>query len=110
MDKPTPDCTLSEMLADIGAGDNAVYDGPGAHTIADLLEESPFAGGTIRERAAEKVKSGEWVQVRVQRVVAGTGKAHYPLAFVKIGVYNEWKQGRGETQKLGELDGSTEVI
>ena len=104
MDKPTPDCTLSEMLADIGAGDNAVYDGPNAHTIAELIEESPFASGTIRERAAEKVKNGEWVRVRVQRSVSGTGKAHYPLAFVKIGVYNAWQESRGNTKKLGEYN------
>ena len=104
MEKPTPPCSLSEMLADIDAGGDAIYDGPGAHTIADMIEESPFAQGTLRERADDMVKAGDWVQVKIQRTVRGTNKAHYPLAWVKKDVYDDWKAAKGvkkgDTKKL----------
>ena len=101
--KPTPSYTLAEMLADIDAGEEAIYDGPGAHTITEMIKDSPFSMGTIRERAREKVDAGEWKQVQVQRIVKGTGKAHYPLAWVKTSVYEDWKERRGNTKKLGEM-------
>jgi hypothetical protein len=102
--RPIPSCSLTEMLAEIEANRDAIYDGPGAHTIAEMIEDSPFAQGTIRERAKEKVDSGEWVQVSVQRIIRGTGKAHYPLAWVKRTTYEEWKDKRGSTKKLGEKE------
>ena len=102
--KPIPSCSLTEMLAEIEASPDSIYDGPGAHTITEMIEDSPCAGGTIRERAKEKVDSGEWVQVLVQRIIQGTGKAHYPLAWVKRTVYEDWKNKRGNTKKLGEVD------
>ena len=102
LDKPIPNYSLTEMLADIAAGEGAIYDGPGAHTIAEMLEDSPFAQGKLRERAREKVEAGEWTQVLVQRMVGGTGRPYYPFAWVKTSVYNDWIKGRGDTKKLGE--------
>ena len=101
-EKPKPDCSLTEMLADIDAGDGAIYDGPGAYTVTEMIRNSPFSEGTIRERASEKAESGEWIQVLVQRIVEATGKAHYPLAWVKTSVYDDWCKRRGDTKKLGE--------
>lgn len=104
-EKPTPQCTLGEMLSDIKSGSDAIYDGPGAYTEVELKKQSPFSGETVRQRAEDKVAGGEWVRVTVQRV-ARSGRAYYPAAWVKKDIYDEWKGERGDTRKL---EGKTDV-
>jgi hypothetical protein len=108
LEKPTPPCSLTEMLSEIDAGSDAIYAGPGAYTMAELRDQSPFKDGAVRERAREQVVKGNWVEVKVQRITPLTGKANYPIAFVKQEVYDEWmttkggvkKPTKGDTKKL----------
>ena len=88
------------MLADIDAGSDAFYIGPGAHTLKELCDQSPFSEGTVRDKAKEKVAHGEWVEVSVQRIVDGSNKAYYPTAWVRRDVYENWENTKGETKKL----------
>jgi hypothetical protein len=102
-EKPVPSCSLTEMLADIDAGSDAIYTGPGAHTLVELCDQSPYSEGTVRDKAREKVDDGKWVEVKVQRIVRATKKAYYPPAWVRKETYEDWEKGGGETRKLGEI-------
>ena len=102
--KPTPPCSLTEMLSEIDVGSDKIYFGPGAYTIAEMKGQSPFGNEFIAERAEEKVAKGEWVRVKVQRTRRDK-KAYYPQAYVKKEIYDEWMRRKGETNKLGEEDG-----
>lgn len=101
--KPTPPCSLTEMLSDIDASSDAIYWGPGAYTEVELQDQSPYCGETVKARADEKVIKGEWVSVKVQRK-AKNGRAYYPTAWVKRDVYEEWLEKKGGTEKLGAED------
>lgn len=97
--KPTPPCTLTEMLSEIDMGSDSIYWGPGAHTVTELEAQSPFGLDTVKSKAEEQVRAGEWVRVTVQRV-SSSRKAYYPTAYVRKDVYDDWVMRRGKTDKL----------
>lgn len=99
-EKPIPPCSLTEMLADIDAGSDAIYTGPGAHTLKELCNQSPYSEGTVRDKAKEKVGRREWIEVMVQRIADGSNKAYYPPAWVRRDVYEDWENTKGDTKKL----------
>ena len=65
MGKPTPDFTVDDMMTELGI--TPLYEGPGAHTTADMAKKSGRSYGLCRDKAEENVQSGLWVKVSVRR-------------------------------------------
>lgn len=93
-EKPTPDFTLDEMLAQIGRViDSDIYSGDGAHTLRELFTQHGCSKETMRATAAEMVKLGAWVRVTVRRIDE-TGRNTRRPAYVSKARYEEWAAQR----------------
>ena len=68
-----------------------IYDGPGALTVNDMMEQFDITKTTAQERARKAVREGRMAEVTIRNHNRDTGARVFITAYVLADTYNEWK-------------------
>ena len=85
------DADLEEAWAALFPEVQELYDGPGALTVNDMMEQFDITKTTAQERARKAVREGRMAEVTIRNHNRDTGARVFITAYVLADTYNEWK-------------------
>ena len=88
------DITEDELRAEMQNAIIPLYYGPGAFTVDDLSERDGCSDSTVYRHATRKEQSGEWVKVKVRRVV--NDRPTIKAGWVRRDIYEQWERRQAD--------------